>query len=122
MEIKILVPENRESDLDNFIKDCENKGFELLNRGGGHMPNFSGYYATLKGNHWKPENNGWIKIKSENDLPTKNIDCFCLLKKGNIIICNSRQTHFWCSDNKWLYNFYDFTHYQPIIKPEPPTF
>ena len=29
MEIKILVPENKEKDLDNFIKDCENKGFEL---------------------------------------------------------------------------------------------
>lgn len=61
MEIKILVPENRESDLDNFIKDCENKGFELQNRGGGHMPSFSGYYATLKGKNWKFENNGWIK-------------------------------------------------------------
>lgn len=54
MEIKILVPENRESDLDNFIKDCEKKGFELQNRGGGHIPNFSGYYATLKGSHWGP--------------------------------------------------------------------
>lgn len=53
MEIKILVPENRESDLDNFIKTCEDKGFELQNRGGGHMPNFSGYYATLKGSRWK---------------------------------------------------------------------
>ena len=59
MEIKILVPENKEKDLDNFIKDCENKGFELQNRGGGHMPNFSGYYATLKGKNWKPENNEW---------------------------------------------------------------
>lgn len=53
MEIKILVAENRELDLDNFIKTCESKGFELQNRGGGHMPNFSGYYATLKGSRWE---------------------------------------------------------------------
>ena len=68
------------------------------------------------------ENNGWIKIQSEKDLPIKNIDCFCLSKNGDILICNSRQTHFWCSDNKWLYNFKDFTHYQSIEKPKPPIY
>lgn len=65
MEIKILVPENKEHDLDNFIKDCEGKGFELQNRGGGTMPNFSGYYATLKGYHWKEIPDPTAQLKAD---------------------------------------------------------
>ena len=90
---------------------CKNCNHELT------YPEFIKLFEGAEG-----ENNGWIKIQSETDLPIKNIDCFCLSKNGDILICNSRQTHFWCSDNKWLYNFKDFTHYQPIQKPLPPKF
>jgi uncharacterized protein YfdQ (DUF2303 family) len=65
MEIKILVPENRKEDLEVFIKTCEKNGMKVINQGGGRMPNFSGYYATLKGDRWikskkqtKPSTNG----------------------------------------------------------------
>ena len=117
MEIKILVPENRESDLDNFIKDCENKGFELQNRGGGTMPSFSGYYATLKGKNWKSENNGWIKILSETDLP-KEEDEFWVFE-NNEVTKTKRKIGIDNNDYWWL-NI--VTHYQPIVKPEPPKF
>lgn len=62
MEIKILVSENRHEDLDRFIDTCKEHGFEVINQGGGKMPNFSGYYATIKGDSWveKP-----YKIKAD---------------------------------------------------------
>lgn len=70
MEIKILVPENRYEDLERFISICKDQGFELVNQGGGRMPNFSGYYATLKGNSWlekpyKIKADKWDKLDEE---------------------------------------------------------
>lgn len=62
MEIKILVPENRKEDLERFIDACKSQGFEIVNQGGGRMPNFSGYYATLKGDSWKDNP---YKVKAE---------------------------------------------------------
>lgn len=52
MEIKILVKEHQESDLHNFIDSCIKHGFSLTRQCGGKMPNFSGYYAELKGECW----------------------------------------------------------------------
>jgi len=74
--------------------------------------------------YWRPkslqgieDNNGWIKIKSETDLP-KGGDIFYLCGKmfedGNFVI-----------DEMFTYNSIDkdkFTHYQPIIKPKPPIY
>ncbi|KAA2223019.1 hypothetical protein [Chryseobacterium sediminis] len=67
MEIKILVPENRQEDLERFINVCKEYGFELVNQGGGRMPSFSGYYATLKGDSWgnspyKAKADKWDKL------------------------------------------------------------
>lgn len=53
MEIKILVPENRKDELEKFIQSCEEQGFKIERQGGGKMPIFSGYYASLKGENWK---------------------------------------------------------------------
>lgn len=55
MEIKILVPENRKDEFEKFIQTCEGQGFSIERQGGGKMPNFSGYYASLKGTTWKCE-------------------------------------------------------------------
>ena len=52
MHIKILVPENRRNDLKRFIDCCTEHGFTVTHSGGGHMPNFSGYFAELKGDKW----------------------------------------------------------------------
>ena len=58
MEIKILVKEHQENDLHNFIDSCVNKGFALKRQGGGNLPNFSGYYAELKGERWQNADTG----------------------------------------------------------------
>lgn len=67
-------------------------------------------------------NNGWIRIESEMDLPKNFTNVYCLDKYGNMFICESRSKHFFCHTNGWLYNYYDFTHYQPIIKPKKPLY
>lgn len=64
MEIKILVKEHQKNDLQNFINDCEKHGFKVTRQGGGNLPNFSGFYAELKGDKWKQD---WIPI--EENLP-----------------------------------------------------
>jgi len=61
-------------------------------------------------------NNGWIKIESEKDLPKKELEYFVKRKnvKGTVI----RQ--FVISHTKaWLKCY---THYQPITKPQPPIY
>lgn len=59
MEIKILVQEHQKEDLQRFIEDCKIKGFEVTREGGGKLPNFSGYFAELKGA-------SWVSIKSDS--------------------------------------------------------
>ena len=58
MEIKILVQENEKIELEKFINTCKQHGMTLTREGGGKLPNFSGYYAELKGMKWnKLKNN-----------------------------------------------------------------
>lgn len=58
MEIKILVAKNKKADLANFIEVCKQHGFIVTREGGGRLPNFSGYYAELKGERWQNANTG----------------------------------------------------------------
>jgi hypothetical protein len=80
-------------------------------------------------NNWRPKslqgienNNGWIKIKSEEDLPKDNTRCHFIidryeeLEKQGIYIDGL----FW--DAQSAYTNKIITHYQPIIKPEPPIY
>lgn len=62
------------------------------------------------------DNNGWIKIESEEDLPKIEMqDCFIMDKTLGVIV-----GRFTLSEkNIWLENA---THYQPIEKPKPPIF
>ena len=61
-------------------------------------------------------NNGWIKIESEKDLPKIEMqDCFIMDKTLGVIV-----GRFTLSEkNIWLENA---THYQPIEKPKPPIY
>lgn len=68
-------------------------------------------------------NNGWIKIESENDLPKVDIDChFIFLKnKGKYQtfgVFDKRLDSFWSGSIRIT----NITHYQPIIKPQPPIY
>ena len=72
---------------------------------------------------WRPkslqgieDNNGWIKIESEEDLPEKGIDCHFILKSGVTGIFTN------LDDSEYLTLKNRATHYQPIQKPKPPIY
>lgn len=80
-------------------------------------------------------NNGWIKIESEEDLPTPELGkeyYFISLEKNTekseIITgyTDKKGKYFICSESYRVihYNdtFYKITHYQPIEKPKPPIY
>ena len=66
-------------------------------------------------------NNGWVKIESEKDLPKKD-GWFYVYRTDNSIIISEFVLNF----KAW--NFYEglptkaVTHYKPIEKPKPPIF
>lgn len=61
-------------------------------------------------------NNGWIKIESEADLPKENGMYHICYGDG---IISSR--HYHSKHNDWL-DHPKATHYQPIEKPKPPLY
>lgn len=66
-------------------------------------------------------NNGWIKIESEEDLPKENGTYFTKTRHDDririeIIACENLDK----SDLEWYKNHY--THYQPIEKPKLPIY
>ena len=61
------------------------------------------------------ENDGWINIESEKDLP-KDEDEFWVFE-NNEVTKTKRKIGIDNNDYWWLNNI---THYQPIVKPEPP--
>jgi hypothetical protein len=83
-------------------------------------------------------NNRWIKIESEDDLPKENVECFYILeipekysnagKKINIGSFKfgknimSQQENYFTTDNFFYHRFPFVTHYQEIIKPQPPIY
>jgi len=64
------------------------------------------------------DNNGWIKIDSENDLPKENTNCHILYTDGSYSTDLFLTTTNQFRSNSWKY----ITHYQPIVKPEPPIY
>ena len=61
-------------------------------------------------------NNGWIKIESEADLPKKGTSCHVILKSGVTCVFID------LDDSEYLTLKNRGTHYQPIVKPEPPIY
>lgn len=63
-------------------------------------------------------NNGWIDSKDMSKIPDEYCYCWLLTKDGDIILreCNP--------DAEGFYGWreVEFTHYQPIIKPEKPIY
>lgn len=64
------------------------------------------------------ENNGWIKIESEVDLP-KEVDQYWFASHNNKIEIRFYNPN-WIDDRVQFRRRY--THYQPIQKPKPPKF
>ncbi len=60
------------------------------------------------------DNNGWIKIESESDLPKDDCDVYCNVAG---VICIKR---FQLNMTLWWLRY--VTHYQPIQKPQQPIY
>jgi len=90
-------------------------GLKLPNNGVGfHFITTFSYYSIVIANDLIgiENNNGWIKIESEEDLPKEQETFHVVLKNGNVYM----RTFV----NKA--SFSDVTHYQPIEKPKPPIY
>lgn len=64
------------------------------------------------------DNNGWVKINSEEDLPKIGTD-YWVINSSNFLIQAS-----FLLDRKVFFKYgdIDVTHYQPIQKPNPPIY
>ena len=81
------------------------------------------------GYYWRPislqgieDNNGWIKIESEKDLPKDNIECHFIIKENNKVTQIGRYHVGAKSFNVGTIWFNEVAHYQPIAKPKPPIY
>jgi hypothetical protein len=70
------------------------------------------------------DNNGWIKIESEDDLPISTI-------MYHVVLNGKKSKALYAGKNRWFVNGNDFpktteihgiTHYQPIIETKPPIY
>lgn len=114
------------------VKEYVNKnGWCSVRRGVGFdeiISNLS--WETRTGNQycWRPktlqgieDNNGWIKIESEEDLPMTNgkiIQYFFVTKSGNI----TENGYSDLMKNKKIQYSKVYTHYQQIIRPREPLY
>ena len=66
-------------------------------------------------------NNGWISLKSEDDLPKEIMACYFILKSNKAMLAGHFRNG--CFDYALrYYDINDVSHYQPIVKPEPPIY
>lgn len=68
-------------------------------------------------------NNGWINIESEDDLPKQTNNLWLLANDGSLILgkwCIFQKIFKTTSGNNFDTDGVFFTHYQPIIKPDLP--
>lgn len=63
------------------------------------------------------DNNGWIKIESESDLPNENDNYWVRYKDGRYSMSSYANHKLFNED--WIKKY---SHYKPIIKPKPPLY
>ena len=68
--------------------------------------------------HGIENNNGWIKIKSEDDLPKKR-GTFWTFIEGKEVVMNTFNTF---DDMEFTFDNGKVTHYKPLIKPNEPIY
>ena len=76
--------------------------------------------------YWRPKslngienNNGWVKIEGEDDLPKEYLPCFIINKHG---MYSSYFKHGFFYHTGQLSTITSVTHYQPITQPKPPIY
>lgn len=111
-EVKHLLTENGyiwSVDLAHICLDLSLYNLDLNYNDTGCRP------KSLKGIE---NNNGWIKIENEEDLPKEDCNVFILHKTYGIITDKYKSVK-----KDFHYNYKkNITHYQPIEKPKPPIY
>lgn len=106
--------------LKEYIK--HNGWVENINISNGVKINleFTGFYSRPKSLQGIENNNGWIKIESEADLPKENIDCWFVIDNDSYLGYFTKRGYFVNGSDNIELRF--VTHYQPIEKPNPPIY
>jgi hypothetical protein len=95
--------------LENGTYDSSETAYSMANNSINSLESLSGI----------ENNNGWIKIESEADLPKQQMECWVVNKQAGV-----QKLIYWAlkgnAENKYWIKF--FTHYQPINKPKSPLF
>ncbi len=68
------------------------------------------------------DNNGWIKIENEEDLPKDSAYYWIITNSNNIHLTEYEVDFKQFFTKDYAYNDYEITHYQPIEKPKPPIY
>lgn len=105
-------------DENGFVNCVKNRKLSLI-------PYFEISEIEFNGNLVRPkslqgieDNNGWIKIESENDLPKKR-GSFWTFVEGKEVVMNTFNTF----DNmEFTFDNGKITHYQQLIKPNEPLY
>jgi hypothetical protein len=85
-------------------------------------------HQYILGFKWRPislsgieNNNGWIKIEMESDMPKQRgtDDIYIIDELGEVQVASSKLLN-----DRQIFNYWKatITHYQPINKPKPPLF
>lgn len=115
--------------INQQVKDCALKNNGWINSILEHPPTdveleFGDYTFRPLSLQGIEDNNGWIKIESEDDLPKKTIE-YHVLKNGSL------SKALYAGKNRWFTKDNNFpktteiqgiTHYQEIIIPQPPIY
>lgn len=113
-------------DVSEYLKDIEisidrdNYNLDFYDHDNGDWGSVSVRPISLQG---VEDNNGWIRIESEEDLP-KDF-CSCWVQVDGVIINVTLYYHpinKTFTDNMITQNYNHFSHYQPIIKPKTPLY
>lgn len=65
-------------------------------------------------------NNGWIRIESEEDLPAENSGLYFVYDGKDVGIARMSTIMFRCLTSNEVYS--DVTHFQPTVKPKKPIY
>jgi hypothetical protein len=106
----------------NYWDDWDNKPYDLthqLQQLNQHYPKdleIDYYNSAFRPKSLKgiENNNGWIKIESESDLPSEDCDCYIEFKDGNIHI----DRYFYVEKNFDTYYWKNLVAYIPIPQPK----
>lgn len=118
--IKNHIDENGWVDTQTFSFARKGIEFDFYKK---RTKSYLGYYNRPKSLEGLENNNGWIKIESEEDLPNNSCSCWIQVKY------QYTNTPFWYDFTKKCFVFKgiilftnEITHYKPIEKPKPPLY